>query len=195
MKEVNLYIETSSTAFQKKERNSGYVLEYIKGKTPITREGFRTGKGTYNQEILETLTEALKRVREPCKICIYSRNQFVLYAIRDKMEIWAREDFEKIKNQEDWKALWEVIQEHEVNVQVGKHTYSDWILREMEERREKKRVRNKRASCRTRVKNSAICVWFCMKTMDISRWRTITFILVIPTEKTVNSMDLKLIFV
>lgn len=31
MKEVNLYIETSSTAFQKKERNSGYVLEYIKG--------------------------------------------------------------------------------------------------------------------------------------------------------------------
>lgn len=49
----------------------------------------------------------------------------------------AREDFEKIKNQEDWKALWEVIQEHEVNVQVGKHTYSDWILREMEERREK----------------------------------------------------------
>lgn len=137
MKEVNLYIETSSTAFQKKERNSGYVLEYIKGKTPITREGFRTGKGTYNQEILETLTEALKRVREPCKICIYSRNQFILYAIRDKMEIWAREDFEKIKNQEDWKALWEVIQEHEANVQVGKHTYSDWILREMEERREK----------------------------------------------------------
>ena len=101
MKSINLYIETSSTAFQKKARNCGYVLEYIKRNTPITREGFRTGKGTYNQEILETLTEALKRVREPCKICIYSGNQFVLYAIRDKMEIWAREDFEKIKNQED----------------------------------------------------------------------------------------------
>lgn len=139
MKSINLYIETSSTAFQKKERNCGYVLEYIKGKTPITREGFRTGKGTYNQEILRTLTEALTRVREPCEICIYSGNQFVLYAIRDKMEIWAREDFEKIKNQEDWKALWEVIQEHEISVEVGKHTYSDWILREMEERREKNR--------------------------------------------------------
>lgn len=47
MKSINLYIETSSTAFQKKERSCGYVLEYIKGNTPITREGFRTGKGTY----------------------------------------------------------------------------------------------------------------------------------------------------
>ena len=110
------------------------------------------------------------------------------------MEIWAREDFEKIKNQEDWKALWEVIQEHEVNVQVGKHTYSDWILREMEERREKNGKKQK-SILQDQSENSAICVWFCMKTMDISRWRTITFILVIPTEKTVNSMDLKLIFV
>ena len=126
MKSINLYIETSSTAFQKKERRCGYVLEYIKENTPITREGFRTGKGTY-------------RVREPCKICIYSRNQFVLCAIRDKIEIWTREDFKEIKNREDWKGLWEVIQEHEISVEVGKHTYSDWILREMEERREKNR--------------------------------------------------------
>ncbi|MDO4470512.1 MAG: hypothetical protein Q4C84_11770 [Bacillota bacterium] len=139
MKEVNLYIETSSTAFQKKERNCGYVLEYIKENTPITREGFRRGKGTYNQEILRTLTEALKRVREPCEICIYSRNHFVLCAIRDKMEIWAREDFKEIKNREDWEDLRKVIQEHEISVEVGKHAYSDWILREMEERREKNR--------------------------------------------------------
>lgn len=41
MKSINLYIETSSTAFQKKERRCGYVLEYIKENTPITREGFR----------------------------------------------------------------------------------------------------------------------------------------------------------
>lgn len=137
MKSINIYIETSNTAFQKKERSCGYVLEYIKGKTPITREGFRTGKGTYNQEILKTLTEALKRVHEPCKICIYSGNQFVLYAVRDKMKIWARDGFKSVKNQEEWKALWEVIQEHEVNVEVGKHTYSDWILREMKEKNEK----------------------------------------------------------
>lgn len=137
MKSINIYIETSSTAFQKKERSCGYVLEYIKGKTPITREGFRTGKGTYNQEILRTLAEALKRVHEPCKICIYSGSQFVLYAVRDKMKIWERDDFKTVKNQEEWKALWEVIQEHEVSVKVGKHTYSDWILREMEEKNEK----------------------------------------------------------
>lgn len=115
------------------------MLEYIKGNTPITREGFRTGKGTYNQEILKTLAEALKRVREPCKIRIHSKNQFILYAIRDKMEIWARDDFQSVKNQEEWKALWEAIQEHEISVKVGKHAYSDWILREMEERREKNR--------------------------------------------------------
>lgn len=55
------------------------------------------------------------------------------------MEIWTREDFKEIKNREDWKGLWEVIQEHEISVEVGKHAYSDWILREMEGQREKNR--------------------------------------------------------
>lgn len=143
MKSINLYIETNNAAFQKKERSCGYVLEYIKRDTPITREGFRRGKGTYNQEILRTLTEALKRVHEACKICIYSGNRFVMQTIRDRLEIWAREGFivheKPVKNQEDWKALWEEIQKHEVSVEIGKHTYSDWLLTEMEERSEKNR--------------------------------------------------------
>ena len=143
MKEVNLYIETNNAAFQKKERSCGYVLEYIKGDTPITREGFRRGKGTYNQEILRTLTAALKRVHEPCKIRIYASNRFVLGMIRDKIKIWARDDFmvheTAVKNREDWKALWEEIEKHEVSVEIGKHAYSDWLLIEMEERSEKNR--------------------------------------------------------
>lgn len=144
MKEVNLYIETDNTSFRKMERNCGYVLEYItsKGETK-TREGYRTSRSTYNQEFLRTLSEALKRIHEPCRLVIYGQNRFVLNMLQNRLKEWAADDFisngRPVMNQEEWRAVWEEIQKHEVSVEIGKHTYSDWLLTEMEERSEKNR--------------------------------------------------------
>ena len=71
MKQVNLYDKTDCAAFQKHERTYGYVLEYITsyGAT-VTRESFRKGSGTYHQETLLTLAEALGRIRERCSVCV-----------------------------------------------------------------------------------------------------------------------------
>lgn len=143
MKKVNLYIESDSAAFQKKERQCGYVLEYIKDSTPITREGFRKGRGTYNQEIMRTLIEALNRIREPCELCIYAGNRFVLNMLQDKLALWAGEGFTSngrpVMNQEEWRRIWELIKEHKVSTQIGEHTYSKWLLAEMEDRDERTR--------------------------------------------------------
>lgn len=37
-------------------------------------------------------------------------------------------------NQEEWQAVWEKIKEHKVSIQIGKHSYSGWLLTEMEDR-------------------------------------------------------------
>ncbi len=142
MKKVNLYIESSSTAFQKRDRQCGYVLEYIaKTGTPVTREGFREGRGTYNQEILRTLAEALERIREPCDLTIYVQNNFVLNMIADRLETWAADNFisngRPVMNQEEWRAVWDLIKEHKVSCQIGEHPYSGWLHTEMEETNEK----------------------------------------------------------
>ena len=148
MKQVNLYIELSHTAFQKRERVCGYVLEYItKSGVPVTREHFREGDGTYNRETLKTIDEALGRIREPCSICIHGRNAFILNMLTNKLPEWADNDFisngKPVANQEEWRAVWEKIKIHKASTCIGKHSYTDWMLAEMEERFEKKRKETK----------------------------------------------------
>ena len=59
-----------------------------------------------------------------------------------KLKEWAGQDFtsngKPITNQEEWEALWEKIKIHEASTETGKHSYTDWMLAEMEERFEKK---------------------------------------------------------
>lgn len=141
MKKVNLYIESSSAAFQRKARTSGYVLEYITVQgVPVTGQAFLKGKGTYHQETLRVITDALGHIGEPCELCIYGKNRFVLSRIESSLAIWAQEAFmvngEPRKNREAWQGVWEKIKEHKVSVCIGEHPYSGWLLREMEEKHE-----------------------------------------------------------
>ena len=148
MKNVSIYLESDSTAFQKRKRICGYVLEYIKknGETK-TREAFQEVGGTYHQEILRALAEALGRIREPCSISIYSQNAFVCNMLTNKLPEWADNDFisngKLVANQEEWRAVWEKIKIHKASTCIGKHSYTDWMLAEMEERFEKKRKETK----------------------------------------------------
>ena len=139
MRKVTVYIECSSTYMRKKLRMTGYVLEYITASgVPVTGQAFREGDGTYNQEVLLALAEALGHIKEPCELTICSSNRFVLNMIRDRLKIWAKQDFTSngspIMFREEWKDAWEKIKEHKVSTQIGKHSYSGWLLTEMEEK-------------------------------------------------------------
>lgn len=142
MRKVTLYIESSSTYMGKKPRLSGYVLEYIAKGLPVTGQAFREGAGTYNQEYLLTIADALEHIREPVELLICGSNRFVLNMIRDRLQTWAEHDFisngKPVVNQEEWKSVWEEMKEHKVNVQTGKHSYSSWLLTEMEGKKNEK---------------------------------------------------------
>lgn len=142
MRKVTLYIESSSTYMGKKPRLSGYVLEYIAKGLPVTGQAFREGAGTYNQEYLLTIADALGHMKEPCELLICGSNRFVLNMIRDRLRIWAEHNFisngKPVVNKDEWQAVWEKIKEHKVSVQIGKHSYSSWLLTEMEGKRNEK---------------------------------------------------------
>ena len=93
--------------------------------------------------------------------------------LTNKLPEWADNDFvsngKPVANQEEWRAVWEKIKIHKASTCIGKHSYTDWMLAEMEERFEKKEERNKRASCRTRKINSVISVCCRRETMPIRR--------------------------
>lgn len=142
MRKVTLYIECSSTYIGKKLRLSGYVLEYITKDLPVTGQSFREGSGTYNQEYLLSIADALGHMKEPCELLICGSNRFVLNMIRDRLRIWAENDFisngKPVVNKDEWQDVWEKIKEHKVSVQIGKHSYSSWLLTEMERKRNEK---------------------------------------------------------
>ena len=142
MRKVTLYIESSSTYMGKKPRLSGYVLEYIAKGLPVTGQAFREGAGTYNQEYLLTIADALGHIREPVELLICGSNRFVLNMIRDRLQTWAEHDFisngKPVVNQEEWKSVWEEMKEHKVSVQIGKHSYSGWLITEMEGKKNEK---------------------------------------------------------
>lgn len=142
MRKVTLYIECSSTYIGKKHRLSGYVLEYITKGLPVTGQSFREGSGTYNQEYLLAIADALGHVKESCELLICGSNRFVLNMIRDRLRIWAEHDFisngKPVVNKDEWQAVWEKIKQHKVSVQIGKHSYSSWLLTEMEGKRNEK---------------------------------------------------------
>lgn len=136
MRRVTLYIETSSAALGKKKRLCGYILEYItaSGKA-VTGKAYREGEGTYNQEYLLTIAQAMWHMKEPCELCIYGKNSFVLNMIKNNLETWAENDFcsngKEILNRKEWKNVWEHLRGHRVSVQIGEHKYTREMIEEM----------------------------------------------------------------
>lgn len=74
---------------------------------------------TNNQMELQAVIEALKLVKEPCKIEIYSDSAYVVNAFLEKwIEGWKRKNWknskrETVKNKEQWLELLELLSKHE----------------------------------------------------------------------------------
>ena len=148
MKNVSIYLESDSTAFQKKKRICGYVLEYIKKNGDAeTREEFREAEGTYHREILRIWQKRLGASGNHVPSASTSQDAFVCNMLTKKLPEWADNDFtsngKPIANREEWRAVWEKINIHKASTCIGKHSYTDWMLAEMEERFEKKNKETK----------------------------------------------------
>lgn len=138
---VSIYLETDSTAQMKKKRKYGYVLETEFRGEIRTVEGFGNTEGTYHKTILDTLIEALRRLRKPCILKIYTRDAYAVSKIAE-LEDMEKQDFRdakgcEIKNAAEWKEIHNLLKEHKAKALCGKHSYSQWLLEEMEHRNDK----------------------------------------------------------
>lgn len=90
MDRINIYIETDSETPRSTERWTGYILECFRNGQAVTREHFEKRTGTYNETVLRTLIDAVKRINQPCEVHIVSRNSYVLSMIDRNLETWAK---------------------------------------------------------------------------------------------------------
>lgn len=136
---VNIYIETSRRGPSKGAGKYMYVIEFLKGDTPVTREGTESLENTFENELaLRAMIAAVKRLTKPCVIRFYTTCNHVLSTTHNSWHIqwqkngWKRSDGRPAKNAELWEELAAVLTPHAVTYTKDEHSYRRWMREELE---------------------------------------------------------------
>ena len=89
------------------------ILRY-KDKEKILRGG--ENYTTNNRMELKAVIEALKALKSPCEIDLYSDSTYVLNAIEKWLENWIKKDFKNVKNEDLWREFLNLSKNHKINV-------------------------------------------------------------------------------
>lgn len=111
---------------------------HIRGE-PRTVSGLMTLKEvTENRAELLLMAAALRRVKSPCEIVIYTSCKNVAYAITHGwLKKWKENGYrtakdQKIKNKEEWQEIEQLLRGNAVTVILQEsHTYTSWIETEV----------------------------------------------------------------
>ncbi|WP_457560350.1 ribonuclease HI [Caminibacter sp.] len=71
---------------------------------------------TNNRMELTAVIEALKALKFPCEVDLYSDSTYVLKGISEWLEGWIKKDFKNVKNPDLWKEYVKVSKNHKINV-------------------------------------------------------------------------------
>ena len=136
---VNIYIETSRRGPSKGSGKYMYVIEFLKGDTPVTREGIESFENTFENELaLKAMIAAVKRLTKPCVIRFYTSCNHVLSTTHNSWHIqwqkngWRRSDGREAKNAALWEELVAVLQPHAVTYTKDEHSYRRWMREQLE---------------------------------------------------------------
>ncbi len=108
LKEINIYTDGSSLG-NPGCGGWGAILEY-KGKTKEISGNQEVA--TNNQMELRAVIEALKMLKEPCKVNLFTDSSYVANAINLWLDGWSKKSFKKVKNANMWQEYLEVSKPH-----------------------------------------------------------------------------------
>jgi len=89
------------------------ILRY-KGHEKILRGGEENT--TNNRMELVAVIEALKALKEPCEIDLFSDSTYVLKGIDEWLYGWVKKNFKNVKNVDLWKEFIKVSKNHKINI-------------------------------------------------------------------------------
>ena len=71
---------------------------------------------TNNRMELKAVIEALKSLKTPCEIDLFSDSTYVLKGINEWMENWIKRNFKNVKNADLWREFLKVSKNHKINI-------------------------------------------------------------------------------
>lgn len=106
------------------------VLLYKEARKEIS--GFEENT-TNNRMELKAVIEALKALKRPCKVNLYSDSSYVINAFKEgwlekwQKNNWLKSDKTPVENQDLWKELLEISKNHQVNwIKVKGHADNEY---------------------------------------------------------------------
>ncbi|TQR32384.1 ribonuclease HI [Campylobacter sp. MIT 99-7217] len=110
MKKIEIYTDGSCL------KNPGfggwaYILRYKNNE----KEGFGAQADTTNNQMeLRAIIEALKALKEPCEISLFTDSNLMVQSINEWLEGWIKKDFKGKKNVSLWKEYLEAAKTHHI---------------------------------------------------------------------------------
>lgn len=88
-----------------------YILSY----QGYEKVGFGAQANTTNNQMeLRAIIEALKALKEPCKIALYTDSNLMVQSINEWLEGWVKKDFKGKKNVPLWKEYLHAAKPHKI---------------------------------------------------------------------------------
>jgi ribonuclease HI len=71
---------------------------------------------TNNRMELTAVIKALKALKEPCEIELYSDSTYVLRGLNEWLNNWIKKDFKNVKNIDLWKEYVKISKPHKIHI-------------------------------------------------------------------------------
>lgn len=139
MIEVRIFIESTWRGPAKRDGVAMWLVEYMRGDEPVTRQGFiHVKNGTEAQGNLMALINAFCILKKPCSASVFTQCEHILNTMQNHWHIqWQKDDWHNakgrpVKNAELWQMLIEKGSTHTYSIQGGWHEYQSVMQMELE---------------------------------------------------------------
>ena len=134
MNDIRIYLKNSTRQIKAVKRRGMYLLACrAESGEDITRPTppiiFHASSAWLQTEAM-LLTEALRRVKTPCHIDLYSDNTQLETLLNKWIPAWQQREWKKSDGEdvpEIYRDLAELARTHEINVTNERHEYSSWM--------------------------------------------------------------------
>ena len=110
MKEIEVFTDGSSLG--NPGRGGWCAILRYQGKERVLSGA--QSEATNNQMELLAVIEALKALKEPCSVILYSDSSYVIKGINEWLYGWVKKNFKNVKNPDLWQAYLDAAKPHRV---------------------------------------------------------------------------------
>lgn len=141
---VRILIESTWHGPAKRDGVAMYLIEYMRGDEPITRQGYVHAKDcTEAAGCLMALINAFTILKKPCDVAIVTQCDNLLNTMGNHWHIqWKKNDWHnakgnEVRNKELWEMLMDKMDPHTYTITGGHHDYQNLmqaaVVKEFEE--------------------------------------------------------------